>query len=323
MKTIIPIYFASDKNYLPYLTVAIKSLINFANQEDEYRIYILTNDLKTEDIKELKSFEKFNTIIEIADVKEKIETIKNKLVVRDYYSISIYFRLFIPSMFPEYNKAIYLDSDIILNKDVAELFRVDIKDNYLGAVLDEVVYSNYDFTYYAKEVLNVSENQYFNSGVLIMNLAKFRTNNIEYDFYNWVNNNNFNAVAPDQDYLNITCKNSVMYLNSGWNQMPMGKKEKDSKFVYLIHYNMFLKPWKYENILYENYFWNFAKQTSLYAFIKNKQKTYSKENKENDKQSLNRLINLAINLANKSKYKSAILDNNNYNSINKNGLVFN
>ena len=304
---IIPIFFASDKNYLPYLTVAIKSLINFANSEKEYRIYVLTNDLTLEDIKEIKSFEKPNTTVEITNVGKKIESIQNKVALRDYYSVSIYFRLFIPSMFPQYDKAIYLDSDIVLNKDIAEMFNVDIKTNYLGAVLDETVYSNKDFTNYVCEALDVSEKQYFNSGVLIMNLTKFRKNNIEEAFYCWVNNYKFGAVAPDQDYLNITCKNSVKYLEAGWNKMPMGNKLPNNK-TYLIHYNMFMKPWKYSNLMYEEHFWNFAKQTSFYDQIKNIQLKYSNEDKDKDRVAYENLLKLAINIAkSENNYKTVVL----------------
>lgn len=304
---IIPIYFASDKNYLPYLTVAVKSLIDHANSNADYRIYILTDDLTIDDITEMKSFEKPNTKVEIVNVHNKIESIKNKLALRDYYSVSIYFRLFIPSLFPQYNKAIYLDSDIILNRDIAEMFNVNIGIKYLGAVLDETVYSNKDFIYYVNEALDVSEKQYFNSGVLLMNLAKFRQNNIEEDFYKWVNNYQFGAVAPDQDYLNITCKNSVKYLDLGWNKMPMCE-ELPSEKLHLIHYNMFMKPWKYENIMFEDYFWKYAKQTSFYDFIKDAQKNYSQERKDQDKNGLENLLKLAINIANSdNNYKHVVL----------------
>lgn len=304
---VIPIYFASDKNYLPYLTVAIKSLIDNAKSNNEYRIYILTDDLTDIDIVEIKSFEKENTIVEIVDVTEKIESIRSKVALRDYYSVSIYYRLFIPSMFPQYDKGIYLDSDIVLNHDIADMFNVDIGMNYLGAVLDETVYTNKDFIYYIREALDVTEKQYFNSGVLIMNLAKFRKNNIEDDFYRWVNDYEFGAVAPDQDYLNVTCKNSVKYLELGWNKMPMCESLPDEK-LHLIHYNMFMKPWKYENVMFEDYFWKYAKQTSFYNVIKEAQQAYTDDKKEKDKLGLENLLKLAINIANSdNNYKTIVL----------------
>ena len=306
-KEIIPVFFASDKNYVPYLTVAIKSLVDRTTANNEYRIYILSADLIYEDIAEIKSYEKDNVKIEIVDVNEKIASIREKVALRDYYSVSIYFRLFIPSMFPQYDKVIYADSDIVLNSDIADLYKNDIENNYLGAILDEVVYTNQDFIYYVKNALDVDETQYFNSGVLIMNLKKFRENEIEDDFYRWVNTYQFGSVAPDQDYLNCICKNSVKYLPKGWNKMPTGENLSDDK-IYLIHYNMFMKPWKYDGLMYENYFWDTAKQTSFYAKLKNQQQAYTKEQKDKDSLALKNLLKMAVDIANSSNnYKKVVL----------------
>lgn len=304
---IIPIFFATDKNYVPYLTVAIKSLVDKTNLNNKYKIFILSADLTTFDIVEIKSFERKNISIEIVDVSEKIENIKNKVALRDYYSVSIYFRLFIPTMFPQFDKAIYVDSDVIFNRDIADLFGVDIAQNYVGAVLDETVFTNEDFIYYVNEALDVSEKQYFNSGVLIMNLKKFRDNNIEEDFYKWVNDYYFGSVAPDQDYLNCICKNKVKYLDLGWDKMPLGDQLPDEK-LFLIHYNMFYKPWKYQGVMYEDYFWNAAKGTTYYEALRKQQKCYSESDKQKDKVGAENLIKMAINIANSdNNYKSVVL----------------
>ena len=303
----VPVFFASDKNYLPYLTVAVKSLVNKTSENNNYNIYILTNDLTNEDIHEMKELEKSNVSINVVDVNPKIESIKSKVALRDYYSVSIYFRLFIPTLFPELDKAIYLDSDIVLNRDIADMFNEEIGNNYLGAVLDETVYTNKDFIYYVNEALDVSEKQYFNSGVLIMNLKKFRDNDIENDFYRWVNSYDFGTVAPDQDYLNCISKNKVKYLELGWNKMPLGEVLPDEK-LYLIHYNMFFKPWKYENTMFDTYFWDIAKTTSFYDFIKNKQQSYTDAQKEQDQVAAQNLLKLAVNIANSNNnYKSVVL----------------
>lgn len=306
-KKIVPIFFASDKNYIPFLTIAVKSLADHINNKDIYKVYILSNDLTYADIKEIKSFEKSNLLVEIVDVNKKIESVKNKMKLRDYYTVSIYFRLFIPTLFPEYDKAIYLDSDIVVNQDIAKLYNVDIGQNYVGAVLDEAVYSSKEFVYYIREALDITEKQYFNSGVLIMNLKKFRDNDIENDFYDWVNSYNFGAVAPDQDYLNCISKNKVKLLAPGWNKMPMDRPIQDNK-LYLIHYNMFMKPWKYENIKFEDYFWKTAETTSLYGQLKLMQKSYTNEKKQSDHTAYDNLIKLALNIANsENNYKTLVL----------------
>ncbi len=294
-KQIIPIYFAADKNYVPYLTVAIKSLVKFATSKNIYKIYILTNNLQESDIAEIRTMERGNIMIQLVDVNSKIESIKDKVQLRDYYSVSIYFRLFIPTLFPEFNKAIYLDSDIVLNHDIADMYKKNIGDNYLGAILDEVVYSNDKFIYYVKGVYDLTEKQYFNSGALVMNLKKFRDNNIEEDFYRWLNSNS-SPVAPDQDYLNTTCRNKVKYLEPGWNKMPMGQKLEDEK-LYLIHYNMFMKPWKYRDGMFDSYFWDIAKTTTFYDRLLEQRDSYTEEQRANDSLAAENLLKMAVNIA--------------------------
>lgn len=295
-KKVIPIYFASDKNYLPYLTVAIKSLVDHASSKNIYKIYILSADLTDYDIPEIRSYITNNIIIDVVNVNSKIESIRDKVALRDYYSVSIYFRLFIPTLFPEYNKAIYLDSDIVLNRDIADLYNEFIGDNYVGAILDETVWSNKDFIFYTTQSLGITEKQYFNSGVLLMNLKKFRDNDIENDFYSWINNKKLATVAPDQDYLNIICKNKVKYLAPGWNKMPLSDMADDK--IYLIHYNMFMKPWKYENVKFDKFFWQTAEKTSYLNLLKAQRASYTDQQKHQDNVALENLLKLAVNIAN-------------------------
>ena len=304
---IIPIFFASDKNYLHYLAVAAKSLSDKASESNQYKIYVLSDDLRDHDLAIIKSLLRSNVSIEIADVTEKMSSIKNKVSLRDYYTPSIYFRLFIPTMFPQYKKAIYLDVDITLNADIAKMYKEELGDNYIGAVLDETVWSNKDFTYYVNNALDITEKQYFNSGVLLMNLEKFRNNNIEEDFYKWVNDSYGGTVAPDQDYLNCISKNKVKYLDIGWNKMPLGDKLDDDK-LYLIHYNMFMKPWKYYNVMFEEYFWNTARETPYYEQLLNQRASYTQAQRDKDSISASNLLKLAVNIANSNtNYRAVVL----------------
>ena len=123
---------------------------------------------------------------------------------------------------------------------------------------------------------------------------------IEDDFYNWVNNHQCGSVAPDQDYLNCICKNQVKYMPLGWNKMPLGSSLPDEK-LYLIHYNMFFKPWKYTNIMFDNYFWDIAKTTSYYKSMKEQQKNYSQDKKEQDQIAMQNLVKMAIDIAKAAK----------------------
>lgn len=305
---IIPIFFASDKNYLQYLAVAAKSLSDKAGAEYEYKIHVLTDDLTESDLDEIRFLLRDNVTIEVADVTKKMSSIRSKVALRDYYTPSIYFRLFIPTMYPQYRKVIYLDADIIVNADIAMMYQEELGNNYLGAVLDETVWSSQDFIYYVKNALGVSEKQYFNSGVLLMNLDQFRNNNVEEDFYRWVNDSYGGTVAPDQDYLNCISKNKVEYLDPGWNKMPMGDRLQDDQ-LYIIHYNMFMKPWKYCNVMYEEYFWHVAKRTPYYEKLLKQRESYTMEEMERDRLAAENLVKLAINIANSNvNYRAVVLD---------------
>ena len=77
-------------------------------------------------------------------------------------------------------------------------------------------------------------------------------------------------VAQDQDYLNVICKDKVRYIGMEWNRMPIGGEDENAPK--LIHYNLTMKPWHYDNILFQEYFWYYAERSPFYEqIILNKQ----------------------------------------------------
>lgn len=295
----IPVFFATDDNYVPYLVVSIRSLIDTASANNTYSIYVLNTGLKDANKKALKDMETANVKIGFVDLTEKVKDIYSKLQaqLRDYYSPSIYYRLFIPTMFPKYKKALYLDCDITILEDVANLYNHDLKNNLVGAIVDEVVTSNEVFRYYVSNALGVNEYKYFNSGILVMNLDAFRKEKFEEKFIYLLNNYNFGTVAPDQDYLNVLCKGRILYIEKAWNKMPVSNEGFDEKDLKLVHYNMFQKPWKYEGILYEKYFWQTAQKTPYYDFFKQTLANFDDAKKLKDQQAGEKLLAYAKNIA--------------------------
>lgn len=295
----IPVFFATDDNYVPYLVVSIRSLIDTCSKNNTYSIYVLNTGLNENNKKILKDMETENVSISFVDLTEKIKNIYSKLQaqLRDYYSPSIYYRLFIPTMFPHYKKALYLDCDITIVDDVANLYNHELKKNLVGAIVDEVVTSNEVFRYYVSNALGVNEYKYFNSGILVMNLDEFRKENIEEKFIYLLNNYNFGTVAPDQDYLNVLCKGRILYIDKAWNKMPVSEEGFDERYLKLVHYNMFQKPWKYEGISYEKYFWETALRTPYYDFFKQNLANFDKSKQLKDQQAGEKLLAYAKNIA--------------------------
>ena len=109
----IPLVFAVDDNYAPYLGVALKSILDRASREYFYRIFVLNTGISNRNIRKLKSYNTTVSSIEFVDVSKQLDSIGYKLHLRDYYTNTIYYRFFIPALFPQYKKIIYLDCDII------------------------------------------------------------------------------------------------------------------------------------------------------------------------------------------------------------------
>lgn len=259
---IVPIFFATDDNYVPFLAVTLNSLKKKISKNNQYKIYVLNTGLSETSMKLLNSFASDNLSIESVDMTEKIQDFSNRLHTRDYYSKTTYYRLFIPTMFPQYKKALYLDSDIAILSDIANLYNTNIGNNLLGAIPDESVQIVPEFYKYVENYLGIERINYFNAGILVMNLDEMRKFNFENKFLNMLQQIKFN-VAQDQDYLNVICKDRVKYISFSWNKMPLKCNNVKTKDLNLIHYNLSFKPWHYDDILYEEVFWQNAKEAGL------------------------------------------------------------
>lgn len=281
-KNVIPIFFAVDDGYIPFLAVSMQSLVENSKKENYYLIKILYTNISRENQKKIQNFEKENVSIEFVDLNYYIEKIKDKLYTRDYYSKTTYFRLFIPNLYPQFDKALYLDSDIVLLEDVADLYNIDMGDNLVAGAPDDVIQTFEVFREYAEKVVGVADyRNYFNAGVLLMNLDELRKFNFQDKFLYLLDKIRF-SVAQDQDYLNRLCKGRVKLVDPNWNRMPVAKEKENQGDIKLIHYNLAYKPWHFEDILYKDYFWEYAKKTEFFDTILKIKESYSDEERFDD-----------------------------------------
>ncbi len=289
----IPIFFAVDDGYCPFLAVAIQSMLDHAAPQYMYSIKVLNTDIGSENKKRIARYERENVSIEFVDLNYYIQKIKDKLYTRDYYSKSTYFRLFIPNLYPQYDKALYLDSDIVVLDDIAELFFTDIGDNMVAAAPDDVIQFNPVFQHYVEKVVGVADyRRYFNAGVLLMNLHQMRRFKFQEKFLYMLDLIKF-SVAQDQDYLNRICKGRVKLIDRTWNRMPIPDPKIKPEDVKLVHYNLAFKPWHFEDILYKEFFWMYAQETEYFDEIQEIRDNYSQEDRAMDTQKHEKLKKLA------------------------------
>ncbi len=296
-KTLIPIFFTVDKNYAPWLDTAIRSMVENARKDYEYKIYVLHQDLTDEDIRKIKTGVKPPFSIEFVTMEEEFEGITDREENRlrcDYFTLSIYFRLFIADMYPSYDKGIYIDSDIIVPGDISEMYEIELGDNIFAACQDHSILGVPKLEKYLENTIGVNKNEYVNSGVLLMNLKMMRDERFSEHFLYLFNKYHFDCVAPDQDYINAMCNGKIVYLDECWDTMPPQNPEAELiKEPKLIHYNLFQKPWCYDDIPYEEYFWKYAKMSPYYDDIVKFKNNYSDEQKKSDGDCMANLIEKA------------------------------
>ena len=139
MRREIPIFFSTVDNYMPYLDVAIASLIANASKDYSYRIIVLNTGLSTDNIAKVKLNERDGFTIDFIDISENVKSIKSRFKNVYHFSIVTYYRLFIASLFPQYDKILYLDCDLVVLGDISKLYNTELEDNILAAVPDQYV----------------------------------------------------------------------------------------------------------------------------------------------------------------------------------------
>ena len=302
-KPIIPIFFAVDDNYAPYLAVSMRSLIDNASSEYQYNVYILIDKLNEYNTSVLCGMATDNVRVETVNVTAKLDALGDMLHLRDYYTKTTYYRFFIPALFPQYDRGLYLDCDIVIKGDISRLYNVPLGDNILAAAPEEVMLMVDVFGTYVEAVLDVPRNEYFSAGILVMNLEKMRRVALEEQFVDILGRRTF-RVTQDQDYLNVLCRGDFLMLDSGWNKTACYEVDADTP-VNIIHYKINWKPWHYRGIRFEEDFWHYAEQTPYADRLYALRDGYSEAQIANDQLQYDNLVAQA--LSDTAKARSGIL----------------
>lgn len=248
------IAFCIGSNYWPHVATAIKSLIDTANSSmpDIYVFYETQNPRWQGKIASLArqkdtriEFREFN----IDDVKD--------FKGCSYLGLSAYFRIFIPQILADYEKILYLDSDLLILHDLCELFTLDLAGNALAA--RPVLWRD--------ELLKMSEGigmgpdmQYFNSGVLLIDTFAWNKLELTQTLVTIITENSDLLTYADQDALNIAAKGRFKQLYSHWNVSSMYYEPTSEDKILngrasevasaardprVVHFTGAIKPWHY------------------------------------------------------------------------------
>ena len=266
-KPVVPLFFATDDNYLPFLGVTLCSLKENSSKDYLYKVYVLHSGVSENYYEKIMRFSEEGFEISFVDVSQRLQEISSLLHMRDYYTCTTYFRIFIAGMFPQYDKALYLDCDTVILGDISALYSYDLGDNLIGGAPCEGVNSFEVYKKYVSEVDGLDPSMFFNAGVILMNLKSFREENFYERFADLLKKYKF-TVIQDEDYLNVLCQDRVLRLPRAWNKFPVAKDKLAREDLRIVHYGMTWKPWHYSDIPYQEYFWEYAEKTEFYGLLK-------------------------------------------------------
>jgi lipopolysaccharide biosynthesis glycosyltransferase len=201
--------------------------------------------------------------------------------------------MFIAEMFPEIDKAIYIDSDTIVQGDISELYDTDVSAYHIGACHEQVMLQVDVYGNYVEKCLGLERELFFNAGILLINCARFREYRILERFVKLLGFYDC-RVTQDEDYLNILCHDHVLFLPQSWNSEVFRQMIDSPENCNIVHYIMVEKPWHFENARLRDIFWSYAEQTVWYGDIRRVLDEYTDAQREADVASCDRLYQLAI-----------------------------
>lgn len=248
---------AADDNYAMPLAVTVRSALANLMNDRKVALYILDGGIRERNRQKIQ--QSFNpeqiSITWIQPDPQKFEHLR----LDRYLTIASYFRLLLPELIPvSVKKAIYLDTDMVVEGDLEQLWQIEINDCHVLAVQDDVE----QYISMAEGLKNIrslatpADAKYFNSGLLVINLEKWRSENIGHQVLEFVRQNSTEA-RHDQDGLNAVLAGKWCELDPRWNQMPKiyeyasWKESPYSEEVYravlqkpyIIHFTNSPKPW--------------------------------------------------------------------------------
>jgi len=295
MNNVVPIFFACDDNFVKFTIVTMKSIMENASKDQNYKFYVLNTNISDKYINLTKQvvaqYENFS--VEFEDVSFYLESISDRLPLRDYYSKTTYFRLFIAEMHEEMKKAIYIDSDTIVKGDIYKLYNHDLGNNIVGACHEQAMIQTDVYGEYVEKNLGLNRYEFFNAGMLVINCDLFREECVLDQFIDLLNIYDC-KVTQDEDYLNIICKDRVFWINDSWNTEVYEEIKFSEEEINMIHYIMWAKPWHFTNVRLEHFFWQYAKQTPVYEEILEILNNYTDIQRAKDLEAGEHLAKLAI-----------------------------
>lgn len=280
------IILSSSDFFSAYLGICIQSIIDTSNPQYNYDIIIIEREITDQNQKRICSLMSGheNISIRFKNVKEQMSNL-NFYINGSRLSQETYYGLLVPWLLPEFHKAVIMDCDMIVKRDIADLYNIDLADKVGGGVRDINIQSwindeKLDVDDYYKNTLKVyNPCNCFNGGLILLDFDKFKANYTIDKIVDYLENYQLRVV--DQDIFNILLQDKVKLIDYGWNHMiridetrlilapetaRSGYLEAQKK-PFIIHYAGEIKPWTDPDVEFGDDFWQIARKTPFYEIV--------------------------------------------------------
>lgn len=296
---IIPIVYITDNNFVMQTAVSITSLI-YNRKKTNYKVYIISSNLSTKNANILKRLSNKNISVEI--IEGNLQKIQNLHVTNEDCKKHIsateaaLFKFQLPNIFHQYSKILYLDGDTIITNSLEELYNTNIDDYYVAAAHDTgKLYFKHEFVELCPD--------YFNSGVMLLNLDLLRKDSITEKLIK-TKLEQKDSFLMDQNALNVVFKNKIKIIDikynlliqnlersyGHWNNEQINKLfnsnyknfDEIKRKAYIIHFSSKDKPWFFSNITFAKLWYKYYKK-SPFGKIPLKREKYADWNSKYNK----------------------------------------
>jgi lipopolysaccharide biosynthesis glycosyltransferase len=280
---------SSDRAYLPHLASLIHSVFDNAHKESFLDFIVLDGGLSADDRKLLSNIPSTydqNGRIVFIDMSRQFLSVNT----HSYFTRSTFYRLMLPDLLDDYERILFLDTDMIVLTDLANIYNTDLQGKSIAAVLDLVMRT---FTargipsipeaggkvagLYLAEHLQMGNNydNYFQAGIILFDLKNMRLKNYTTALKQDLSDNRYWFL--DQDVLNKHLLGDVLFVNNKWNslyleadslrylktdELKLYEQSINSPFV--IHFAGRHKPWINDIHPLGHYYWYYLRKTYWY-----------------------------------------------------------
>ena len=284
----IPLMFCFDNNYVIPAAVAFYSLLEHCNRDYYYKLYILHTDISDINQKKLKDnvkqFSDFSELIFI-NMENRFNDLWETISEKGHFSKEVMYKTLVPSIFPQYEKIIVSDVDVVFLNDISEsYFLLDSNEDYYLAGIKMIgkmkwYLERLSDRFTEEEIEKLSG---FCGGYIVFNLKKLREDNMEEKFIKCFETEGYRINQMEQDVLNLCCypktkRIPLKYLACSymWDEYKT-EEDKNTDIWYdkkeindamqntvQLHYATSTKPWKYPDCTKSEVWFEYLAKTNF------------------------------------------------------------